>query len=157
MKISRSAKIRREADNELAARIREKRIAWFAEYWGNLPFFKSQKRLPADVQERLYRSRLENDPDALAWCLEHLGTGTQEYLSPRLGELKMPLLLLAGALDSKYCESNRELEARATAAPLVRRVEIADAGHAAHIEAPHAVARELIHFFEPASNPRVTP
>lgn len=147
---------RRDADDKLAARIREKGIAWFAEYWGTLPFFKSQTRLPAETRARLQRARLENDPAALAWCLEHLGTGTQAYFGPRLSEIKIPLLLLAGALDGKYCEFNRELETQATASPLVRRVEVSDAGHAAHIEAPHAVARDLIHFFEPASNPTLS-
>jgi 2-succinyl-6-hydroxy-2,4-cyclohexadiene-1-carboxylate synthase len=144
--------IRREADSELAALIRGKRMAWFAEYWTNLPLFQSQRRLSEEVQKRLYQARLDNDPEALAWCLDHYGTGTQDFLGPRLSHLKIPLLLLAGALDTKFCAIHRRMEKLTTAAP-VHRVEIADAGHAAHIEAPSAVAREMIEFFETASNP----
>lgn len=138
---------RRQADNELAERIREKRMAWFAEYWGNLPFFKTQKRLPTAVQDKLYRLRLANDPEGLAYCLERFGTGTQDYLVPPLSELTMPLLLIAGALDSKYCALHRRIEEHAGSRQ-IRRVEVPGVGHAVHIEAPHAVARELIHFFE---------
>jgi 2-succinyl-6-hydroxy-2,4-cyclohexadiene-1-carboxylate synthase len=139
---------RRKVDQELAAKIRQNGIAWFADYWADLPLFESQKLLPTDIRDRLHRARRESNVAGLAYCLEHFGTGTQEYLLPRLHTLRCPLLLMAGQLDAKFCDLNHAMEL-AVGDNYVRRAEIANAGHAAHIEAPLAVSREIISFFNP--------
>ena len=141
---------RRKSDRELAANIREKGIEWFADYWHNLPLFSTLKSLPPPIREHLYEARLANVPESLAYTLEHFGVGTQEDLHSRLFELQCPLLLIAGALDHKFCRLNQiaEQDARASALP-VKRAEIHGAGHAAHIEAPDLVAQELIDFLKP--------
>ncbi|HEY3293808.1 MAG TPA: 2-succinyl-6-hydroxy-2,4-cyclohexadiene-1-carboxylate synthase [bacterium] len=139
---------RRKADRELAAMIRTRGIEWFADFWGNLPLFASQKSLAPSVQENLHRSRLHNDPEGLAIALEHFGVGTQEDLHPKLSQLKCPVLLIAGALDKKYCRSNAVFEQSTQGGVHLKRAEIHGVGHAAHVEAPDLVAQELIEFFE---------
>lgn len=137
--------MRAQSDRELAANIRARGTKWFAEYWGNLPLFASQKSLSPELQNRLLAARSSGSAEGLAYALEHFGTGTQEFLLPRLGELRMPTLLMAGALDSKFCAINHAMETAMAHAPL-HRVEIPGAGHAAHLEAPEAVAQALLDF-----------
>lgn len=139
---------RHQSDLALAAMIREKGMEWFAVHWGNLPIFATQKSLAEPLREKLHQSRLANDPEGLAYALEHFSVGLQEDLHPKLFELQCPVLLLAGALDKKYCHSNWGFEQHAKANIPVKRVEIHGAGHAAHIEAPDLVAQELIDFFK---------
>lgn len=136
---------RRQSDGNLAEEILNRGGAWFADYWANLPLFASQKNLPAQVQAELRAVRAGCDPRSLAYALQRFGTGRQQYLADDLHRISCPLLLLAGAHDEKFCASNLIIEEQCGAS-LVCRVEIADAGHAAHIEQPEAVAREIITF-----------
>ena len=64
-------------------------------------------------------------------------------LAPRLGELRMPVLLIAGDHDRTYCQHLREM---ARAIPGSRLQLIADAGHAVHRERPDAVRNTVITF-----------
>ena len=140
---------RLRSDLELAKNIREKGMAWFADYWSSLPLFASQKSLAEPVQRKLRDSRLANNPGGLAWCLEHFSAGMQEDLHPKLFELQCPVLLLAGSLDKKYCNSNVSFEHFVKGYMTAKRVEIHGAGHAAHIEAPDLTAQEIVEFFTP--------
>jgi 2-succinyl-6-hydroxy-2,4-cyclohexadiene-1-carboxylate synthase len=137
---------RRESDGELARNIRSNGISWFADYWPTLPIFASQTDLPPETRDWLRGERLANDPEGLALALEQWGTGQQEWLLPKLGGLRCPTLLLSGARDEKFSQLCGQM---AEAIPDCTTVAIPDAGHAAHIERPEAVARELITFFTP--------
>jgi 2-succinyl-6-hydroxy-2,4-cyclohexadiene-1-carboxylate synthase len=137
---------RRELDDyHVAENIRTKGIEWFVDYWENLPIFATQKELPPEIRERLREARLSGDPSGLAFSLEKFSTGKQDFLLPELHRLTCPLLLLAGVKDTKFCASNRAIAAAAKTA-IVHRMEIPNAGHAAHIERPEPVASELINF-----------
>ncbi|MBU0508209.1 2-succinyl-6-hydroxy-2,4-cyclohexadiene-1-carboxylate synthase [bacterium] len=138
---------RQLSDHKLAEDILLKGTEWFADYWATLPLFESQKRLPTDVQARLRDARIRCDARGLAYALERFGTGRQEFLAGDLHKLTCPLLLLAGALDEKFCASNRLIAAHCGSTS-VHRLEILDAGHAVHIEKPSAVVREIIAFAE---------
>jgi 2-succinyl-6-hydroxy-2,4-cyclohexadiene-1-carboxylate synthase len=135
---------RMASDDELAKKIRAQGIEWFEQYWSSLPLFATQKELTPDVQSWLRHERLANDADGLALALEHWGTGHQEWLLPRLSALSCPTLLISGARDEKYCALAEQM---AEEIPTCSQVAIPDAGHAAHIEQPDAVARELLSFF----------
>jgi 2-succinyl-6-hydroxy-2,4-cyclohexadiene-1-carboxylate synthase len=139
--------LRRNSDMGLARNIREKGIEWFADYWGNLPIFSTQKNLEPPLREWLHQSRMNNDPEGLAYAQEHFGVGVQENLRTHLFELSCPLLLMAGDQDKKFCGLNWGIEQHAGGSIPVKRVEILGVGHAAHIEAPDLVAQELIDFF----------
>ena len=66
-----------------------------------------------------------------------MGTGVMEPLWDRLGELAMPVTLVAGEHDEKF----RAIAARMAAAiPQVSCIVVQGAGHAAHLERPGYVA-----------------
>ena len=122
-------------DARLAARIRKEGVAAFADYWQALPLFASQSRLPDAIQQALRNQRLQHTAEGLANSLEGLGAGRQELALPRLRNLPLPVLLLAGALDAKYCELAHEM---ATVLPHRRTRIVPEAGHAVHLEQPAA-------------------
>jgi 2-succinyl-6-hydroxy-2,4-cyclohexadiene-1-carboxylate synthase len=80
--------------------------------------------------------RLRNTAAGLATSLRLAGTGAQDNLWDRLGELAMPVLVLAGEHDAKFIDIGHRMVARigdnATFAT------VPNAGHAAHLEKPSA-------------------
>ncbi|MGZ4701382.1 MAG: alpha/beta fold hydrolase, partial [Ilumatobacteraceae bacterium] len=74
-----------------------------------------------------------NSAGGLATSLRLAGTGAQDSLWSRLGELDMPVLAIAGELDDKYAAIGRQL---AASVPDGRFAEITGAGHAAHLQDP---------------------
>jgi pimeloyl-ACP methyl ester carboxylesterase len=63
----------------------------------------------------------------------------------RLGELQLPVLLLAGGLDGPYVRAQRRMQA---GLPSARAETIPGAGHAPHLEKPEAVAEALRRFLD---------
>jgi 2-succinyl-6-hydroxy-2,4-cyclohexadiene-1-carboxylate synthase len=124
---------RRNRDAALAEAIERDGIVAFVDRWQALPLFATQARLPALVRAELRRRRLNNTPCGLANSLRGLGAGMQEPALHRLGQLRVPTLLLAGALDAKYCQLARRME---TALPEARRLIAPESGHAIHLEQP---------------------
>ena len=122
-------------DEELAKRIERGGVAAFVDTWSSRPLFASQQALPVEVQERLRRLRLENQADGLAASLRGLGTGVLPSLWDRLGELRCPVLLVVGALDTKFVHVARDMAPRISD---VRSSAIEGVGHTVHLEAPHA-------------------
>lgn len=117
---------RRASDNSLADHIEEVGTARFIHEWLANPMFAG---LSDDM--RMVDARLANDPSGLADSLRHAGTGTQDNLWPRLGELKMPVLVIAGADDEKFCDIARRM---AGAVPTAELSVIRGAGHTVHLE-----------------------
>lgn len=126
---------RRARDEALAHRVLDLGTDAFLSEWLAQPMFAS---LPTDARERAARS---TDAAGLASSLRHAGTGTQDDLTSPLGGLEVPTLILAGSRDAKFVDEAARLHA-ATPASHVHLV--ADAGHAAHLEAPEAVASLVI-------------
>jgi 2-succinyl-6-hydroxy-2,4-cyclohexadiene-1-carboxylate synthase len=124
---------RRLNDEELAARIEREGIARFVEHWEQLPLFANQARLPQEVREELHTQRLRNDPKGLAQSLRGIGTGVQPSLHAQLPTLHIPVLLIAGELDTKFCTIARQM---AQALPQAQLSIVPDAGHTVHVEQP---------------------
>jgi 2-succinyl-6-hydroxy-2,4-cyclohexadiene-1-carboxylate synthase len=128
---------RRAADEELADRIEAIGLEAFAEEWGAQPLFAGQ---PPRVAAAAHADRLRNTAPGLAGALRGLGTGRMEPLWDRLPELAIPVTLLSGERDAKFrAIAERMLERL----PDARHVVVPDAGHAAHLEQPEAVAYQL--------------
>ena len=138
-------RLRRQADDALAARIDREGIAAFVDYWEALPLFASQQRLPGPAREALRAARLANAPHGLANSLRGAGAGTQEALHDRLATLPMPVRLIAGEWDEKYRQLAGEMSGRI---PYAGVAIIADAGHAAHLEQPQRFAATVREFLE---------
>lgn len=134
---------RARADDDLADSIERHGLETFVDRWQAQPLFASQARLPAAVREWERRRRLGQPARGLANSLRGMGAGRQEWLLPRLGELDMPALVLAGALDEKYAALAPVL---AEAIPGARCEIVPQAGHAVHLERPEAFAASLTSF-----------
>jgi len=128
---------RRAADAALAERIGAIGVEAFAREWGTQPLFAGQ---PERVAAAAHADRLRNTAAGLAAALRGLGTGTMEPLWDRLGELTIPVTLLAGERDEKF---RAIAERMAAALPDARVVVVPGAGHAAQLEDPAAVAAAI--------------
>ena len=128
---------RREADERLASQIERLSIDAFARDWARTPVLADQ---PREIAAQVHEDRLRNTPDGLARALRGLGTGVLESVWDRLGELRVPVLLIVGEGDHTFLAIAREM---ALAIPAARVEVIPGAGHAAHLEQPDAVAAAI--------------
>jgi 2-succinyl-6-hydroxy-2,4-cyclohexadiene-1-carboxylate synthase len=126
---------RRRADEQLARELQEMDIEAFAERWARTPVLAG---LPENVQAAVDADRRRSTPDGLAKALRHLGTGALPPLWTRLGELTMPVVLVAGERDLKFSKLAGRM---AQEIPAAEVVIVPGAGHAAHLEAPEELAR----------------
>ena len=130
---------RRTADDALAASIERDGVAAFLDRWLANPMFAGLPDDPADRAERL-----RNTASGLASSLRSCGTATQEPSWSRLGELRMPVQVLAGERDEKFVALGERL---ARSIGENARFEIVrDAGHAAHLERPGEFTATLARF-----------
>lgn len=122
---------RRRSDEVLADRVETEGLEPFLRWWLHQPLFRSLP--PAGRQ---LEGRLGGTAAGLAASLRLAGTGTQEPLWEQLGALRMPVLVVCGALDHKYTALGRRLvEAIGAGASLE---VLPGAGHACHLERPDA-------------------
>lgn len=126
---------RRQADEKLALRIEHDGLEQFLDRWLAMPMWAD---LPTRAQ--FIDERRTNTAVGLAGSLRLAGTGAQDNLWPRLGEITTPVLVLAGERDEKFTTIGQRL---ATALPHGEFQHVSGAGHAAHLEAPDLTA-ELV-------------
>lgn len=128
---------RRNSDEQLAETVLRDGVPAFLDRWLAAPLFAT---LPPTASQR--EDRLRNTAAGLAGSLRSCGTGVQDDLWPRLEELTMPVLVMAGALDGKFAAIAEEM-ARAIGANATLCL-VPQAGHAAHLEQAPAVAKLLL-------------
>jgi 2-succinyl-6-hydroxy-2,4-cyclohexadiene-1-carboxylate synthase len=126
---------RRVADERLAQEIERDGVDAFLERWLAQPLFATLPRERADIG-----ARRTNSVDDLTYQLRVLGQGAQPSNWDRLGDLRMPVLLIVGELDTKYVDIAHRMAERIAD---VRVEVIAGAGHACHLEQPERVAHLL--------------
>lgn len=127
---------RKRNDAAIADRLEREGLQPFLEAWLAQPLFAGLS------EEMQFRSqRMENTVDGLSESLRQAGTGSQDPLWSRLERLEMPVLVVAGADDTKFsAEGARLVECIGANATLAL---IPDAGHAAHLEQPDAFLTAL--------------
>jgi 2-succinyl-6-hydroxy-2,4-cyclohexadiene-1-carboxylate synthase len=125
---------RRRADAALADRIEAIGVEAFTQEWARQPLFAGQ---PRGVAELAQEDRLRNTPEGLAASLRGMGTGAMTPVWERLGELEMPVALVAGSRDEKFTAI---AERMAEAIPQATLHVVEHAGHAVQLEDPVAVA-----------------
>jgi 2-succinyl-6-hydroxy-2,4-cyclohexadiene-1-carboxylate synthase len=145
---------RRRDDELLARRIESGGVEAFVDEWMAMPLIASQQRLGAEFVEEQRRSRLANDAHELAASLRGLGPAAQPALFDELAGVTVPVLLVAGELDRAFVDAGRDLAGRL---PEAEVREIADAGHAVHLEQRDAFVRAAMEFLRRASRPLQTP
>ncbi len=122
-----------QRDEMLAGGLERKGLEVFLDGWLRQPLFERLPRSAAGLGERK-----ANTVEGLASVLRRFSPGVQEPLWDRLGELEMPVLLMAGEHDTKFA---------AVAFRVTRGIGnntevsvVPGAGHAAHLERPEAFA-----------------
>lgn len=121
-------------DQGFAEVLEEDGLGPFVAWWEANPALKPARVMPRALIEQLRCRRLNQDPLGLAGVLRHLSTGAMEDLWPRLGDLKLPVLLIAGEKDPRYVEV---MQAMAAKIPGARLELVPGCGHAVHREAPN--------------------
>ncbi|MBS4173903.1 2-succinyl-6-hydroxy-2,4-cyclohexadiene-1-carboxylate synthase [Bacillus sp. FJAT-49736] len=134
---------RRARDKQLADRILEDGIEAFVDYWANIPLFQSQKLLDASVQSEIRLQRLANNPIGLANSLLGMGTGSQPSWWNTLSRLQMPILLITGELDKKFCLIADEMKKCLLHAEWITMPRV---GHAIHVESPKKFGTIVMEF-----------
>lgn len=122
---------RKQRDDELAIRILEQPIEHFVDEWEQLPLFDSQKGLPKEIREIIRDERTGQTRSGLAYSLRGMGTGVQPSLWNDLQRLNIPVLLLAGELDSKFISIGEKMN---HTLPNSLLKKIFGTGHAIHVE-----------------------
>lgn len=118
------------SDEALARKIEQQGVAAFIREWEQLPLFATQSEL---MKQQLHELRLQNRAEGLANSLRGMGTGVQPSLWGKLPELRLPVLLLAGALDTKFTGIARKMQ---TLLPHAELQVVPDVGHTIHLENP---------------------
>ncbi|HEY3960033.1 MAG TPA: alpha/beta fold hydrolase [Solirubrobacteraceae bacterium] len=127
---------RSAADHRLADELERMPFEDFIERWRTQPLFADD---PPEVGRLAREDQRRNRPDALAAVLRGIGSGEMGPIWRRLGELTMPVTVLAGDRDAKYQALGRRM------VELIPDGELAvvAGGHGLPLESPEVVARAL--------------
>ena len=127
---------RRAADQRLAEELERVPFEDFIERWRTQPLFADE---PAEVRALAREDQRRNRPGALAAVLRGIGTGEMAPLWDRLGELTMPVTILAGDRDAKFQALGRRMVELLADARLI----VVSGGHGLPLEHPAAVASQI--------------
>jgi 2-succinyl-6-hydroxy-2,4-cyclohexadiene-1-carboxylate synthase len=128
---------RRESDRALADELEGIPFEEFIERWRTQPLFADD---PPHVRELARADQRRNRPDALAAVLRGIGTGAMTPLWERLGELSMPVTVVAGERDEKFRALSRQMAQLLPDAALA----IIAGGHSLALESPTALVDALV-------------
>ncbi|MBN2112580.1 MAG: alpha/beta fold hydrolase [Acidimicrobiia bacterium] len=128
---------RLEADRGLADRIEAIGLSAFLEEWLARPWFGGGRTPPPEWRQAEHAARSAGEATGVAEALRRLGQGSQPYYGDRLGELRPPVVLVAGSDDAPYAALACRMGA---AAARSRVVLLGGAGHAVVAERPGEVA-----------------
>jgi len=129
-------------DRLLAAQLEAGDLRLFLENWYQQPIFATLRSHPNFAQ--MLEQRLNNLPALLAKSLRNLSTGMQPSLWEKLPENQIPLLLLAGELDPKFVQINRQMQQLCKYSQLEI---ISSCGHNIHFENPDLFTEKIRIFF----------
>lgn len=131
------------ADARLAESIRSQGTESFIDEWLAGPLFDG---LTPDQTCRT--ARLGNAAEGMAQSLEHCGTGVQMPLWSRVSEIDVPVLVLAGAADTKFSALGQRL---ADEIGDNARFQSIHGGHAVHLENPADTVHTVLRWLEEQS------
>jgi 2-succinyl-6-hydroxy-2,4-cyclohexadiene-1-carboxylate synthase len=117
---------RRTSDEALAEHIQDIGVSEFINEWLSNPLFDGLSPENARIEDRI-----TNSARGLASSLRLCGTGTQPPLWNRLETLSMPILLIAGEKDQKFCALAQRMHALLPNSELHIHPRV---GHTVHLE-----------------------
>lgn len=130
-------KKRAAADVKWADRIIAGGVEAFVEAWEEQPLFSTQAELPAGARTAQRRVRESHTAEGLAWAMRYLGLGVQPSFWDALGDVEVPVDVVAGALDEKFVKI---AERMVKAIPTARIYRVPDVGHNVVLERPDVIA-----------------
>ena len=133
---------RAEADEKLAAWMETQQMEQIVAIWERQPLFADQSDTLVEAQRA---GRLRQDPRGLALLLRTAGQGALEPVWHDLERLSLPVLAVAGAIDTRYSDAARRI---AAAVPSGRAEIVEGAGHAPQLQRPEEVAALLANFLD---------
>lgn len=133
---------RYQQDAQRATQIITHGLDAFIEKWYQMPLFAGLWDNP-ELLETIKARRKQNDPIAVARCIQELSPGIQPSLWHKMGEILAPVLLLAGAKDLKY---QLLVEKMVTKMPRAQLEIAPGAGHTIHLEKPQWFIQQLHNF-----------
>lgn len=131
---------RARLDDERARFLHLRGLEAFLESWERLPLFASQGNLAPEAYEEQRRLRRGHRAAGLATALQCLGPAQMPDYHGRLADLRLPVTLMAGAMDGKFVQLALNL---VEILPMARCVTVPEAGHNVVLEAPRQVARTV--------------
>ncbi len=120
--------------------LRDEGVSAFVDQWQALPLWSSQHALPESVRQYLRTQRLKHNPEQLAFSLDALGTGRMPPMWDALADLRMPVQVITGELDTKY---RRIADHMCTLLPDASLHIIPGTGHNPVLERPEQVSELL--------------
>jgi 2-succinyl-6-hydroxy-2,4-cyclohexadiene-1-carboxylate synthase len=128
---------RKKADEVIANKLIVEDHESFVDFWESIALFDSQKSLSAEKCQFIRNERLAQSKIGLSNSLIGFSTGVQFSYWGKLAQLDLPILLLTGELDKKFCEIAKQMQKNL---PNAEWIEVKDAGHAIHVEKPEIFA-----------------
>jgi 2-succinyl-6-hydroxy-2,4-cyclohexadiene-1-carboxylate synthase len=147
LKTAEERRERRERDDAIAHQLETIPLPDFFTQWYANPLFTSLQNHP-EAYAIMLQSRQHNHPTALAHTLRGCSTGRQPSLWPALQIIDKPLLLLTGALDTKFIAINRDMLSHMGTATQATLTIVENCGHNLHIEASNIYSKTLVEFFD---------
>lgn len=132
--------LRVSKDENLADFIEDKGIDKFIEYWEKIPLFR-EDLLKEEIKINLHKQRLKNNPMGLSNSLRGMGSGRQPSWWDRLEELNIPVKLIVGQDDKKFCEIATKMREKLKDA---RIIKIPYTGHMIHLENPEEFSKVVV-------------
>jgi 2-succinyl-6-hydroxy-2,4-cyclohexadiene-1-carboxylate synthase len=132
-------------DRALAERIEREGIKAFVDFWERIPLFASQRELPESFQDNIRKQRLQNNPIGLSNSLRGMGTGRQPSWWEQLTALTIPVLLLVGEKDIKFCSIAEQMDNLLERAKIYK---VPQSGHAIHVEQPRIFGTIVSEFLQ---------
>jgi 2-succinyl-6-hydroxy-2,4-cyclohexadiene-1-carboxylate synthase len=132
---------RRAKDGKIIKKLERENLEYFLKDWYQQPLFKSIKN--ASGFDSLITKRLDNEPEELIKSLKMMGVGVQPSLWEACSKIKIPVLLLAGEFDRKFCNIIQDMK---TINPEFEISFVNNAGHNVHFEQPELFYRHINKF-----------
>jgi 2-succinyl-6-hydroxy-2,4-cyclohexadiene-1-carboxylate synthase len=121
------------SDDALAERILRDGLSAFVDEWERQPLLLPAAHVSREVRERQHALRLQNTPLGLANSLRGMGAGQQQPLWSRLSALDVPVDLIVGQNDARYCAMAQRM---AASLPRAQLTVVSKAGHTVHVDQP---------------------
>jgi len=132
-------------DEALANFIVKEGVEVFVDYWQKLPLFFTQQSLPINTRETIRNQRLNNNTIGLANSLRGMGTGKQPSWWDYLNLLNIPIYIMVGEKDAKFCQIANKMIKKL---PNAKTMIVEKTGHAIHVENQDFFGKMIIDFLK---------